>query len=78
MGEVEWYGGFVAYVFASMLGAMFVGDGTLRYSDLWMGFPLAVLVGWFSRRDHGTTAFALGAAAMVLGFVTGAGLLVID
>ena len=78
VGEVEWHSMFVGYAFASMLGAMFVGDGTLDAGDLFTGFPLAVLVGWFTRRGHGTTAFVLAAASIVLGFVIGAGILVID
>lgn len=78
LGEVEWYFTFTGYVIVSVLGAQFVGDGTLVGSDVLIGFPLAVLVGWFSHREHGTAAFVLGTAAMVLGFVTGAGILVID
>lgn len=78
VGEVEWYFTFTAYVIVSVLGAQFVGDGTLVGSDLLMGFPLALLVGWLSYRDHVAAAFVLGTAAMVLGFVTGAGILVID
>jgi hypothetical protein len=78
MAEVEWHLTFVGYAFASMLGAMFVGDGTVGADDLFMGMPLALLVGWFTRREHGTTAFVLGTAALTLGFVAGAGILVID
>lgn len=78
VGEVEWYFTFTGYVIVSVLGAQFVGDGTVVGTDLLMGFPLALLAGWFARRDHGTTAFVLGAAAMVLAFVTGAGIVVLD
>lgn len=76
--EVEWYVTFTGYVIVSVVGAQFVGDGTLVGSDLLLGFPLALLVGWLSYRDHGATAFVLGSASMVLAFVTGAGLLTLD
>ncbi len=72
-GEVEWYGTFAVYALVSVIGAQWLGDGSVDALGLFAGVPAAQVTGWFSRRGHGTTAFVLGVATMVLGFVLGAG-----